>query len=181
MSFHRTGLLRALLLAFLLFPSLLEAQGNKKDSFRFALDNPDQSRPLDSLADEAMRGLLASLEKQGGSHSRTPDWIFSVGTRALQEDGKSRILLAVTLLRVLPEEVIALGKEKEAFYLNLSPERRATLPTEGKWVREMVSEEAMRQFGKPVNSRISLTDRGSLQRELSRVAEELSSGIKRGI
>jgi hypothetical protein len=83
--------------------------------------------------------------------------------------------VAVSLLfgHLLPDEVVDLTKKAEVFYTGIRREKRATLPEDGKWVRELVTEDFMRQFVMPMESRLLLAQTKDLQATLQHGVDAL--------
>ena len=78
-------------------------------------------------------------------------------------------------LHMLPNEAIEVGRREEVFYSVLSKEKRAALPSEGKWVRQLVSEEMLRQFGIPMDQELIVTERGMVKAEVSKFVDRFYS------
>jgi hypothetical protein len=155
------------LLCIMLQASLLFGQGaSVPDSVSFSVDSVPIGGPMDSLKPEMMRALYDMLKTRGAVDTRTPDWLFVVGTTELPQDTSGRVVVTITTLHVLPKEAIEVVKREEVFYSYLSAEKRGALPKEGKWVREMVSEEMLHQFGMPIDQHIIVGKRSMLKDEL---------------
>jgi hypothetical protein len=73
---------------------------------------------------------------------------------------------------VIPDSIVQLCRNAEVFYANLSAEKREALPAEGKWVREMVTEDYVRQFIYPRDSRVLLVEKEGLQKGIEDVVGE---------
>jgi hypothetical protein len=72
--------------------------------------------------------------------------------------------IALTLImgHALPPEAIEAGSKAEVMYAGMLPEKRGALPAEGKWVREMVSADFMRQFWMPLETKLMIVKNGEL-------------------
>jgi hypothetical protein len=90
---------------------------------------------------------------------------------ATENDG----IVSVSFLmgHALPKEVLELSKNAEVMYTGVSAEKKATFPAEGKWVREKMSEEFVRQFVMPLESRLKQVKEGELNATLRQEVEEL--------
>jgi len=141
------------------------------DPVRFSVGIAPMGDTFDSLKQGAMRTLYDILKARGAVDTGTPDWLFVVGTKEMPEDKAKRVVISVMTLGVLPKEAIEAGKRQEVFYSSLPAEKRAALPREGKWVREMVSEEMLQQFGTPVEQEIIIARRTMIRQELSRFVD----------
>jgi hypothetical protein len=129
------------------------------------------------LKSESVHTLYEVFKARGAVDTRTPDWLVFVGTKEMPECDRNLIIVSIGTLRVLPREAIEAGKREEVFYSNLSAQKRAAMPKEGKWVREMVSEEMLRQYGMPIDQEILIVNRSLLKRELTRFVESLYSRL----
>jgi hypothetical protein len=72
----------------------------------------------------------------------------------------------------IPDDVVQLCKNTKVFYNNLSAEKRAALSSEGKWIREMVTEEFIRQFISPMRSQVLMVEKGEMEKQIGGVVEE---------
>jgi hypothetical protein len=151
---------------------LLFGQGvSVPDSVTFSVGVAPPSAAMDSLDHEVIWTLYDILTKKGAVDTHTPDWLFVVGTKELSQGTDERVVVSIMTLHVLPKEAIEAGKREEVFYSNLSAEKKAALPKEGKWVRELVSEEMLHQFGMPLDQDIIVCKRHTLQEELSQFVD----------
>jgi hypothetical protein len=156
--------------------SLLFGQASSvKDSVKFSVLIAPPPLKLDTLKSNAMRSLYNIFKGRGAVESRAPDWLFCLETREMTAYKGDLVVVSITTLRVLPKEAIEAGKREELFYSSLSAEKRAAMPKEGKWVREMVSEEMLRQYGMPVDQDILIVKRDLIDAELSKFADKFYS------
>lgn len=90
---------------------------------------------------------------------------------ATESDG----ILSVSFLmgHALPKEVLELSKNAEVMYTGLSAEKKAAFPADGKWVREKLSEEFVRQFVMPLESRLRQVKKGELNATVRQEVGEL--------
>jgi hypothetical protein len=139
---------------------------------RFTVQSASMRGDREPLTGEAMLTLTDILTSRGAELTHTPDWLLVIGTKELPNDAEHRIVLAISTMRTMPNEAIDFGKRAEMFYLGMSSEKRAVLPADGKWVREMVSEEMLRQYGVPVNQEIMIVERSRTKGALLKFAEE---------
>jgi hypothetical protein len=171
-----TGAIRAIATTTIVWITLqtppLFGQGvSVPDSVTFSVRAVPEDRTIDSLTHEATWTLFDILKTKGAMDTRTPEWLFVVGTKELPQDPEGRVVVTITTLHALPKEAIEAGKREEVFYSHLSVEQKAAFPKDGKWVREMVSEEMLYQFGMPIDQEIIITRRASLEEELSQVVD----------
>jgi len=101
-----------------------------------------------------VKALSAAFEsKQADISSKVPEWTVVIDAMALESD---KYIVSFVLLRGLPEPVVDLARKNEVFYSNVSEEQKAGFSPEGKFIREMMSEEFVRKFGMPMDSHISI-------------------------
>jgi len=162
----------ATLLCITLQGSFLFGQASSiPDSVRFSVRVAPVVRTIDTLNSEVLRALHDILKTRAAVDTHTPDWLFFFGTKEFSQDTRNLFVLSITTLRVLPKEAVEVGKREEVFYSTLPAEKRAAMPKEGKWVREMVSEEMLRQYGMPVDQDILIVERSLLKKELSQFVD----------
>ena len=116
----------------------------------------------------AMDDLATSLTLRGGIRSETKGTLFLVG---FSEEGEAgQIALSVTVLSRLPEPIVQLGKEAEAFYLR-GQARATPLDPAGTSVRQYMSESYMREFYNITSLFVELTTLADLPVKLDQIAE----------
>ena len=79
--------------------------------------------------------------------------------------------VSLTYARALPPEMIAFGRKSEIMYAAMPAEKKAALPAEGKWVREMVSEEFARGYVNPAGGEMFVVPRRDLERRFVEAVE----------
>lgn len=113
--------------------------------------------PPDRWTDEqtmVLTALGSAFEaKQADITSSVPEWTVVIDAITLDAD---RYIVSFVLLQGLPEPIVDLARKNEVFYLNATKEQKAAFTSQGKGIREMLSEELVRQFGSPVDSHISI-------------------------
>ena len=129
--------------------------------------------PIGRWTDEqsaVLEALKNSLEaKKAVLTSNVPQWTVVVDAITLEPD---KYVVSYVLLRGLPESFVDLAKKNEVFYSNASEEKRAKYSKEGKFVREMMSEEFIREFGMPLDSHISIIKRNELMIYAGKFADD---------
>jgi hypothetical protein len=114
--------------------------------------------------------MAGKLRKAGVTmDARKGEWTILL--KVNQVAGGDQLIVTAVLCHSLPNEVIDLGKKAEVMYTDLSPEKKKQLPAEGKWVREMVSEEYVRQFVMPMDAASLVVAGEALERSLQTIAE----------
>jgi len=126
----------------------------------------DRTAPVARL----FRQLLES--RDSFTYSDKPQWVFIVGAVLVVGD-EENIALSILSLHSLPEEIIELGVEREAYYVNASDEQRAGFAQDevAKRIRAMMTEEYMRSFLMPQEQHLVVVNRSELAEEMDRFIE----------
>lgn len=114
--------------------------------------------------------LVEELEDRGGYRDDKEGWFFLIGISNPQD--LDYIALSVVTLYRLPEPVIQLGKEAEAFFLTYPTEKRASFSPEGKSIRESASEDFMRQFLGIGDHYIEIVNKTELQEGIETIVDK---------
>ena len=174
------GNLIGTLLYAMLSASLVLGQGlQTPDPVKFAVVVAPPIRSVDTLSSEVMHTLHAILASRGAVDMHKPDRLFFVGAKEIPDSTRNILAVSISTLIVLPEEAIEAGKRDEVFYSHLSDAKKAALPKDGKWIREMVSEEMLRQYGMPEAQDILFIVRGELNEQLSKFVDNYFLRLKR--
>jgi hypothetical protein len=80
----------------------------------------------------------------------------------------NEVALNFIMCHALPSEAIDAGSKAEVFYAGVSPAKRAGFPAEGKWIREMVTADFMRQFWMPLESKLLIVKKAALTAEVKK-------------
>jgi hypothetical protein len=120
--------------------------------------------PRNEIRNAAFHLLAAILAEEGIGVADSASW--SVILEAILAGGGTDTLVAVSLTyaRALPEEMVAFARKNEIMYAPMPAEKKAALPADGKWVREMVSEEFARSYVNPVGGEMFVVPRRDLER-----------------
>ena len=125
----------------------------------------------------AMDLLADVVESRGGHRDENEGWLFLVGISS--PVNSDQLALSVVTLYRLPEPVVQLGKESEAFYMMMSESKRRGFDPEGKHMREYVSEEYMRQFSDVQGHYVEMVSKSELQEALEEIVDKfLNQHIK---
>ena len=119
--------------------------------------------------------LTRWFESQGVKVVQNAEWTVWFNALVIDTSDTSRVLLAIGLGHTLPKEVIDLGKQSEFFYSFLPAAQKASLPKEGKWVREYFTEEFLYEFVYPVDEKLEVVPRTKLLERLDELVRELCS------
>ena len=149
------------------------------DPVKFSVVVAPPVRARDTLSSEAIHTLHAILLSRGAVDVHKPDRLFFVGAKLIPDTARDLVAVSISTLIVLPEEAIAAGKKEEVFYSHLPDDKKAALPKEGKWIREMVSEEMLRQYGMPEDQDILIFKRSEMKAELSKFVDDYFLRLKR--
>lgn len=84
----------------------------------------------------------------------------------------SKIALSVVEMEVLPEEAVEVGKKAEVFYSILDENKKANLPIEGKFIREYLSSEYMKQFRMIWDDNLEIIDTNELESFTQKIANK---------
>ncbi|MEM9666278.1 MAG: hypothetical protein AAF970_15180 [Bacteroidota bacterium] len=87
-------------------------------------------------------------------------------------DETGRLALSITTMRSLPELVVELGAQAEAFYENASADE---LPTDGAFVRQYVTREWLRQYDRLVEQDLRIVEPDALEEVAAEVVAQLPS------
>jgi hypothetical protein len=83
------------------------------------------------------------------------------------------VVLSVGVAQALPARVIELGKKAQILYSGMSAKERASLPNEGKWVRESLSEDFLFEYLQPIDHELVIVSKSHLFERLDEIAEQL--------
>lgn len=86
------------------------------------------------------------------------------------EDNK--IILSIVEMGVIPDEVVEVGKKAEIFYSVLDDIKKSNLPNEGKFIREYVSSEYMKQFRMVWSNSLEIIDINDLENYCRKVVKK---------
>jgi len=101
------------------------------------------------------------------------EWAIWIDAVPVGDPGSDQIILMVGIAHTLPDEAMTAGKKAEVLYSSFPAERRATLPKEGKWVRELMTGEFLAQFVMPIDQSAALVHQSELQDRAERMLDEI--------
>jgi hypothetical protein len=131
-------------------------------------------RAGEALQRAAWEGIRDWSRARGVPILDKADWAVWIDASYAVESDSNEVILSVGIAHTLPEEAMEAGKRAEVFYSYLTPEHRAKLPKEGKWVRELMTQEFLLQFVMPIDHRIVLVQRRDVPARLSSLLDELT-------
>jgi hypothetical protein len=121
---------------------------------------------------QLMKSLKARLQAKGATVTdKSSDWVLLVDATPIDQVKGDLTVVSVIVLHSIPKEVIELSKKAEVFYANLSDEKRMQLLKEGKWVREMVSEEVISQYSMPINKELLVVSKNDFEQTISKIVD----------
>lgn len=138
----------------------------------FVAMNEANGHNLRSAADV----LKKALEKRDARQYENEDWLFLLGMSEAANSGEAA--LSVTVLQKLPESIVKLGREEQVFYKTISEQDEKTYPAEGKWVREHMSEEYMRQFAMIRANYVELIKVSELEQAIEKIVDQFYQSYK---
>ena len=130
-------------------------------------------RPPTALREEAGHRLFHWFTSRGIAVTEKAEWAIWCDVSTAEGMDAEHVLLAVGYGRVLPNDVIELGKKAEAFYSYLPAEKRSKLSPEGKSVREYMSEGYLCQFLLPIDQEIVIVPKRELGRHIDAMVQKI--------
>lgn len=94
--------------------------------------------------DNSVYNTLKQVLEENGLYSEN-DFNTELLIKAKKVDN-DKIALSVVEMQALPKEAVEVGKKAEVFYSKLDADKKASLPEEGKFIREYMSAEYLKQF-----------------------------------
>lgn len=114
------------------------------------------------------RSIIAEFRRQLKSRdipwSNRPQESLLIDAREVQIGETTQIVLSITRMQALPNEVISFGAKNEAFYMRASLQ---DLPVEGKSVRQYMSRSWLEQFQSITDQKLVVIPPEALERTVS--------------
>lgn len=105
-------------------------------------------------------------------YSEEPVFEFFINSETINKN-ENEIVLSVIATIKLPEEVIKLGKKNEIFYsIRGSKNKWKNLPKEGKFIREYVTEEYLKQFNDIYEHEIYIIPETKLEEQCKKIIDD---------
>jgi hypothetical protein len=95
---------------------------------------------------------------------------FLLKVKKTQDNDK--IILSVVEMQLLPKEAVEIGEKSEILYSLISGNKKANLPEEGKFIREHISAEYMKQFRMIWNDSLEIIDINDLESYSHKIASK---------
>jgi hypothetical protein len=155
--------IRILAVLLVLSVAVFSASGQTAKPTRVYVSSMPTGTQWTELQQHAYTAVKTHLDSLGVvTTSKQEEYVLFV------DASEERDQVAVSLLfgHALPDEVVELSKKAEVMYSGLPADKQATLSKDGKWVREQVTEDFVRQFMMPMESRIFLAHKKDLQARL---------------
>lgn len=118
--------------------------------------------------------LSESLKKENYEITERADVEFLFIASELKST--NQIIVTVVFMQALPKEIIEFNKTNETFYVHLK--EKSKLPQEGKFIRELVTEEVISQYRNPVGFHTAVINKDLLDDEFDNLFKEI---IERGL
>lgn len=150
----RILLVSAIVLSLVVFPGSIPAQDHASASIY--LVPALTGAPPTPLQEQVLADAGACLRARGVPLASTADGYVLLVDACEQGD---RVAVSLTMYHALPPEAIAAGAKAEVMYAGLSLPQGKPLPAEGKFVREQVSADFMRQFWMPLETKLVIVPR----------------------
>lgn len=169
-------MLRSILPGLLLLVSLagsVSAQLNPEQRGVYVTAILSESDGTFALEIELLNEFRTQLELRGIPESAEYQIQLLLDAKQVEIGGESMVILSISKMEALPGEVVDLGAENEAFYL-----RRAStkdLPPEGKFVRQEMSRDWMKQFFNIHDQALFVIAPSELERTVSEYVDDLIS------
>ncbi len=100
-----------------------------------------------------------------------------LNVKAINHSDAKRIAVSVITLDVIPDEVAAIGADREVFFAQLDDERKMKLPSEGKSIREFISSEYMKQFRMLLNTHLEIINFNEIDEINADIIEKYLTGF----
>ncbi|MCX6135029.1 MAG: hypothetical protein NTU47_14545 [Ignavibacteriales bacterium] len=130
-------------------------------------------RPSVAGQGEIHTHLTRWFESQGVKVSDTAEWVVWFNALNIDESDTNHIILAIGLGHTLPKEAIEMGKKSEIFYSHLPVSKKSSLPAEGKFIREYVTEGFLYEFMYPLDEKLAVVPRQKLLERLDELVNDL--------
>lgn len=99
---------------------------------------------------------------------------YLIDAKSVVIDGENKLLLSVTILQPLPEEIIEINKKEQSFYLATAKQNIPDTP-EGNNIREFVSEEYINQARIVQKNYLNVIDRSEIEDYIQEIINEIKS------
>lgn len=119
--------------------------------------------------------LENELIERDGQRNEKEGWLFLIGLSDVNE--QEQVAVSITILHKLPEAVVAGGKKDQVFYQRVAEQDPDTHPEEGKWVREYMSEEFLRQFAMVQYNYVEIANVGELNDAIATMVDKFSEQL----
>lgn len=116
----------------------------------------------EALARSCSQWLQEWSKSRGILIEQRAEWAVWIDAVPVDDPGSDQFILSVGIGHTLPDDAMEVGKRAEVLYSSLPSERRATLPGDGKWVREMMTGEFLSQFVMPIDQHALVVHRSEL-------------------
>lgn len=130
-------------------------------------------RPPTALQYQATDHLVKWLQSKGMRVADKADRIFWCDVYTFEGPDSEKVVLSVGLGHSLPAKVIELGKKAEVLYEGMSAKQKASLPKEGKWVRESLSEDYLYEYVHHDDYELVIVSKSQLFERLDDLMEQL--------
>jgi len=151
--------------------NILISEENDKDKIKVSVIFTGVG-PKTLLSETVKQYFNTEIEKKATLSKNSIFKIFLNTTRITRQEADEIVLSVITAM-TLPDEVVQLGKENEIFYsVYGKKEKPENLPKEGKFIREYVTEEFLKQFNDIYRHEIYVVKETKLQEKCKEIVDE---------
>ncbi len=138
------------LISLVLFSSLITLAGNKPKFNRkvaVEISVATTRNGIPELNQRLLNDFKKALVANGFAVSEDGEFRFFLDAKKVSGDNQNTVAISVVAQHALPEKLIQYCAEKELFYRLWEDSVRQKFPKEGKFIREYMTSEMLRQYG----------------------------------
>jgi hypothetical protein len=124
--------------------------------------------------DNFEKGLVSA----GFSLSQIPQFTFFLGLVNVPNAKEHQIAISVFALHALPEKMIEAGAKNELFYETMSNYDSRKLPQDGKFIREYMTSEYLKQFGMIAFTDLVIVSKDQIESEFIKIIDRFKDQNK---
>jgi hypothetical protein len=144
---YSQAILLVLFFSFFMLQSNLQSQEKKNEmSSKINVTMIASEGGFSDLEMSVINTFKKVLEENGLFSENDNDIDIELLLKVKKTEDDNKIILYVLEMQVLPKKTVEVGKKAEIFYSMLDDNKKANLPEEGKFIREYMSAEFMKQF-----------------------------------
>lgn len=136
---------RILVLILFVIPLINNAQENSKQIPQMNITMFANEDGFTQLEKKVFNMFVSELGKNGLYSKDNYELEYLIDVKPVEIDGVEKIILSITTLYVVPEEVVKLNAKEEAFY-TFASDKKLPVNDEARKIRQYVSGEYIKQF-----------------------------------